>query len=301
MIHQLLNLTRPLFCLDLETTGLDYRTARIVELGFQRWEAVGMTREWRSLINPGISIPSSATAVHHITNEMVFDRPRFSQIAENLAQGFTNCDYTGKNIRFDLRILAAEFRRVKVAWSYEGARIIDIDRLESLAHPRNLAALHTKYVGQPHEEAHSALSDVRASITVVTRQLQWYTFPRDLDTLHALQWPGWITLDGSVRLVNGIPTMMFGKHRDKPISEVPNDYWNFILSNDFPPDLKRIALDAKLGRYSDERSNLPKLRQPDGPTDQPRDRGEVLGVSELPEVSGNTTDGIGSGSGESTE
>ena len=45
MIHQLLNLTRPLFVLDTETTGLDTAKDRIVELGFQQWIAEGMTKE----------------------------------------------------------------------------------------------------------------------------------------------------------------------------------------------------------------------------------------------------------------
>jgi DNA polymerase III subunit epsilon len=302
VIHTLLNLTRPLFVLDTETTGLT-PDARIVELGFQMWAPEGpcknceqqltalksgliteippctychetrhveggMIKEWRSLVNPGIPIPQAVIDVHGITdvhmtrcqrcsnarNDCICDEfrivPTFKQLAPSLLRGFTNCDYAGKNVRFDLRILSAEFQRAGHVWSYEGARIVDIDRLEALAIPRNLEALHEKYVGHKHDGAHGALSDVRASATVIVKQLEAHsTLPRDLDALHAAQWPGWLCSDGSFRMVNGVPTVMFGKHRDRAMRDVPNDYYDFILKNSFPADVKRLAAEAKLGRY----------------------------------------------------
>ena len=56
MIHQLLNLTRPLFVLDTETTGTDTVRDRIVEIGFQRWEAAGMTKESAATLNGSRSV-----------------------------------------------------------------------------------------------------------------------------------------------------------------------------------------------------------------------------------------------------
>jgi DNA polymerase-3 subunit epsilon len=212
-------------------------------------------KEWRSLINPGISIPPAATAIHGITDADVFGRPLFKQIAVSLAGGFTDCDYAGKNVRFDLRVLAAEFARAKVAWSYAGARIIDADRLEALAHPRDLASLHEKYVGLKHDGAHGALADVRASVTVLVKQLEAHaTLPRDLDQLHNLSWPGWISLDGGIRFIDGVATMCFGKHRGKPMKDVPRDYWDFVLSSstDFGPDMKALAAKAKMGEFPNE-------------------------------------------------
>lgn len=272
MIHILLNLTRPLFYIDAETTGLD-RDTRIVELGFQRWEARGLTMEWRMLFNPGIPIPAGASDTHGITTEMInscrrcgkpfsdFDHtgfstcefaawPYFKQAAQRLAGGFTDCDYAGKNIRFDLRVLANEFVRVGVEWSYQGARILDIDRLEQIALPRTLSALYEKYTGEALEGAHGALEDVRASQVVMVKQFEAHSvLPRDLDELHKLLWPGWITADGSARFRNDVPVLTFGKHRDKPLQEIPIDYWNWVLSADFPADLKTLAAQAKLKKF----------------------------------------------------
>ena len=148
----------------------------------------------------------------------------------SLARGFSACDFCGKNVRFDLRILAAEFARVHVHWSYVGARIIDADRLEALAHPRDLGSLHEKYVGMRHDGAHGALSDVRAATTVIVKQLEAHAvLPRDLTALHDAQWEGWVDTEGKIRLVNGVPTIMFGKHRDCAMREVPTDYWDLDL------------------------------------------------------------------------
>jgi hypothetical protein len=131
-----------------------------------------------------------------------------------------------------------------------GARILDADRLEALAVPRHLSDLYKKYTGRDHDDAHGALADVRASTQVIAEQLLKYdVLPRDLDALHALSWPGWLTADGKFRMVGDVPTIMFGKHRDLPMQEVPIDYWDWILSKDFAADVKRLAAEAKLGKF----------------------------------------------------
>lgn len=280
MIHLLLSLTRPLFLVDTETTGVDPQKDRIVEIGFQQWGAEGMVKEWRALVNPGIPIPASATKVHGITDAvfkvcrvcgadkehgdvknivqygdgLLCDKfspwPSFKDLAPNLAKGFTACDYAGKNVRFDLRLLAAEMARAGQAWGYAGARIIDADRLEQLAVPRDLGSLHEKYAGAKHDGAHGALSDVRASATVIAKQLEAHAaLPRDLDALHAAQWPGWLCEDGAFRLVDGVATCQFGKWRGRAMRDIEASYWDWILKAEFPADVKALAAAAKLGKF----------------------------------------------------
>ncbi|MCR4301833.1 MAG: DUF3820 family protein [Sulfuricaulis sp.] len=273
-LHELLTLERPLFVFDTETTGVDTKTDRIVELGFQQWTADGMVKEYRTLVNPGVPIPTGATAIHHITDEMVRQctickqthtmadtietcnepkfPPTFKQLAANLAKGFSNCDFAGANVRFDLRILTAEMKRAGVEWNYAGARIVDCGRLEQLAVPRNLGSLHEKYTGAKHDGAHGALSDVRASTTVIVKQLEAHgKLPRDLDQLHEVQWPGMLCDGGQFRMVNGIATCQFGKWRGRAMRDIPIDYFDWLMRSDFPADVKALATDAKLGKFPD--------------------------------------------------
>jgi DNA polymerase-3 subunit epsilon len=251
MIHQLLNITRPLFVVDTETTGVDVQRDRIVEIGFQEWDSTGMIKEWRSIINPIIHIPQEVVDIHGISNDVVKDWPPFKNFAYVIAKAFSNCDFAGKNPRFDLRIIASEMQRSGVEWNYVDARIIDADRLEQLAVPRSLSHLHEKYTGAPHEGAHGALSDVRASTTVIVGQLQMYeSLPRDMDALHAAQWPGWIDGDGKFRFVKGVPCFaQWGKYGGMPMTKADKGYWDFILMNDFASDVKELARRAKLGQF----------------------------------------------------
>jgi len=255
MLNELLTLTRPLFVLDTETTGTDPRTDRIVEIGFQRWDATGMTKEWRALVNPGIPIPPEATKIHHITDEMVVNAPPFKRLAPNLAVGFAKCDYGGQQIRFDLKIVAAEMARSGQLWNYVGARIIDSFRLEAVAIPRDLSTLYEKYTGQKHDGAHGALSDVKASTAVIVGQLTTHeVLSRDIDELHKVQWPDYIDCDGFFRRIGGVAMVMFGKWRGKPMRSVDPDYWNWVSGQKagFTDEIKQIARGAMIGKFPDD-------------------------------------------------
>lgn len=250
MLNQLLHLDKPLFVLDLETTSLDVKEARIIEIAFQRWESIGLTKEWSSRINPGIQIPASSSKVHGIFDADVADKPTFKQLAVNLAKGLSDCSFANQNIRFDLRILSAEFARAGVEWSYTCAKIIDSFVLERLAVPRSLSHLHEKYTGAKHDGAHGALSDVRAAATVIAKQLEAHdALPRDLAKLHELSWPGEIDEGGKFRIIDNVAVCQFGKWRGKPMRDIPIDYYDWLLKSDFPADVKRLAADAKLGKF----------------------------------------------------
>jgi DNA polymerase-3 subunit epsilon len=285
MITDLLTLTRPLIILDTETTGLDTTNDRIVELAFQVYYHDGRdVKKYRTLINPGVPIPKEVTEVHSITDAIVqgckgcgilraehptaihgtavdfcaayHPWPSFKYIAANLAKGFTNVDYAGKNVRFDLRILSAEFARAGVEWSIGDARIVDADRLEALLEPRSLTHLYKKYTDKEFPGAHGAMADVEAVAEVIELQLNASLnddgdlLPYDLDALHALQWPTMIDLEGKFCYVKDVPCFTrWGKYGGKPMTAADVGYWDWILSKDFPVETKRIAAQAKLGVY----------------------------------------------------
>jgi len=251
MLNQLLSGEQSLFVIDTETTSLDTQTARIVEIAFQQWKETGMVKEWSSRINPGIPIPAETTRIHGITDADVAGRPTFKQLAPNLAKGFSNCSFCGKNCRYDLRILAAEFARAGVAWSYLGAYIIDADRLEQLGEPRHLTNLYKKHTGKDLIDAHSALADVQATSEVIVAQLEKYekVLPRDLKRLHEMSWPGFIDAEGKFKIIDGVACVAFGKWNGKPMKSVDPSYWDWLLGADFPADVKQLARDAKLGKY----------------------------------------------------
>lgn len=262
MLQLPFKLERPLFFFDLETTARKPEEARIIELGFWEFGPAGFVREWCGRFNPEVPIPPKVSEITGISDFDVSAKPRFRQIAANLAKGFSNCDFAGNNIRYDLRVMSAEMGRAGQEWSYAGARILCNYRLEQIAVPRKLADLYERYTGKKLEGAHGALVDTRASTEVLIGQLaRWAPlFPADLQQLHDLQWPDWIDTEGKFRFdEQGIAYMNFGKHQDLPLEKVPRDYWDFMLSpkEKFSAEAKAIAAAAKLGNFP-RRQPLPE-------------------------------------------
>lgn len=272
MIQQLsdvLRLERPLNGMDLETTGTNKKSARIVELGLEMLHPGREARNWRTLINPGVPIPPSATVVHHITDTLVKDERRFDSLAENLARGFDQADFCGYNVRFDLEILSEEFRRARRPWDYEQARIIDPFRVWQVAEPRSLDDAVSRWLQgkapvMPREShtleeiadalgegrAHTALWDTRSSTRVLAALLLAFPqLPRDVQRLHDLCWPGWFDAQGKLKWRDGELCFAFGEHRDLSITQVPRDYLNWITRKDFSAKVKEICRNALRGQY----------------------------------------------------
>jgi len=281
MIHQLFALERPFIVFDVETTGLDPAIDRVIELGFQVFTSEGLKQEWRSLIDPGIPIPAETTAVHKITDDDIRscqdchrlecdhpggDQPAlngacekfnkvltFAELAPNFAIGFNDCDFGGKNVRFDIRFFAAEMKRARVPWSYASANIIDAERIEQIVEKRDLSSLYKKYTGKSLDDAHQALADVQATTEVIFNQLTRHEhLPRSLRELHELQWPGWLDADGKFAWKDDQVIINFGGpkgHKGKRLADTPRSYLEWMLKAEFADDTKEIIRNALAGRY----------------------------------------------------
>ena len=165
-------LDRPLVFFDLETTGLDLKNDRIIELAFIKLTPQGDVLERVRRFNPGIPIPAEAFAIHGISDADVADEVPFCRTARDLAGILEGCDLAGFNIkRFDLHMLMYEFRRCDVDFSLAGRRVLDVQTIFHREERRDLTAAARFYLGREHEEAHTALGDIRTSAAVLAAQL----------------------------------------------------------------------------------------------------------------------------------
>lgn len=249
-------LDRPLVFIDLETTGLNIKSDRIVEMAIIKMSPEGDVSERERRFNPGISIPPEATAVHGIRDEDVADEPYFAAVARSLADVLDGCDLAGFNIRrFDLPLLRAELKRADVAFDLEGRRIIDMKAIFHREEPRDLAAAARFYLDREHIDAHSALGDTRITAEVLWAQLERYDIPQSMEGLNAY-------CDETMPLETGLSTwfreteqgLVFrkGKHQGSLLSKVAEetpDYLAWMLrSIDDLEDEVREALQNVLGR-----------------------------------------------------
>lgn len=248
-----LKLDRPVMFFDLETTGTDALHDRIVEISMIKVMPDGTDIQRTVRVNPGMPIPAEATAVHHITDADVADKPLFSQIAEGLAQSFRGCDLAGFNSnRFDIPLLAEEFARAGIDFDFNECRFIDVQTIFHKKEQRTLSAAYKFYCGKNLDDAHSANADTRATYEVLMAQLDRYDdLPNDMEKLAEyssqnknVDLMGRLVYDDRHREV-----INFGKYKGQLAVDVLRrdpSYFSWIQQGDFASSTKRAFMAIKL-------------------------------------------------------
>lgn len=254
-----LNLKRPLAFFDLETTGVNIASDRIVEISILKAMPDGTEQIKTLRINPGIPIPLESSLVHGIYDEDIKNEPPFKQVAEELARFMDDSDLAGYNSnKFDIPMLMEEFIRAGVNFDLENRRFVDVQNIFHQMEQRTLRAAYQFYCGKAIENAHSAEADIKATYEVLLGQLAKYenvewedkkgnkSIPvkNDVDALHAftnLSRP----VDFAGRMVyneHGVELINFGKHKGKCVEEVfqmEPSYYSWMQKGDFPLYTKR--------------------------------------------------------------
>ncbi len=251
-----LNLKRPLAFIDLETTGINVSADRIVELSVLKISPNGK-EEWMSTrINPGIPIPPKTTAIHGIKDEDVANSPTFKEVARNLAAFLEGCDLAGYNaIKFDIPLLAEEFLRVNVDFSFIKRRYVDVQVIFHKKEQRTLSAAYLFYCKKDLEGAHGSKADTAATFEILKSQLDRYTdLENDVEKLadyssfnSNVDFAGRIILDE-----NGVAVFNFGKHKGKSVEVVfaqEPAYYSWMMNGDFPLYTKKVLTEIKLRSF----------------------------------------------------
>ena len=216
-----LNLRNPLIFFDLETTGVNITKDRIVEISYIKVFPNGQEQEKTIRVNPGMPIPPEATAIHHITDEDVKDKPLFKDIAKDLSHVFEGCDIAGFNSnRFDIPLLMEEFLRAGVNFDISKRKFIDIQTIFHKMEQRTLVAAYKFYCNKDLNDAHSASADTRATYEVLKAQLDRYSsLENDVDYLSKFSSQNRnVDLAGRIVLNDqNVEVFNFGKYKGQPV------------------------------------------------------------------------------------
>jgi len=241
----MLQLTRPLAFIDLETTGVSLSTDRIVEIAIVKLMPDQTRQVKRKLINPEMPIPKSSSDVHGISDEMVKDAPTFKQVANEIKQFIENCDLGGYNSnRFDIPLLMEEFLRAELDVDLSTRKMVDVQHIFYTMEPRTLSAAYKFYCQKELENAHSAEADVTATIDVLHAQVNRY---QQLgNSVEAI-----LSVIGEEKIVDyarrfsfddrGVEIFNFGKYKGRSVSEVLKSephYYDWMMRGDFPRHTK---------------------------------------------------------------
>ncbi|MCA1809680.1 MAG: 3'-5' exonuclease [Lentisphaerae bacterium] len=246
-------LERPLAVLDIESTGLNPRLDRIVELAIIKVLPDGGREERVNRFNPGMPIPAEVTAIHNITDADVAEAPAFADLAPELWVFLDGCDLAGFGVaRFDLPMLREEFNRCGMTLNEDGRRVLDAQAIFHKKEPRNLTAALAFYCGVDHPDAHGAMADTEAALKVLAAQLLRYEdLPSDMDRLDeycSQRKPQWADKAGRLRWENGELLINFGvQNMGRKLDDLARanpGFLKWIIKSDFPCDTKKLVAAA---------------------------------------------------------
>ena len=251
-----LKLTRPLFFFDLETTGLNIASDRIVELSYYKVFPDGSSEGKTFRIKPTmmmlgqevqLHISEEASAVHGIYDEDLVNAPTFKEIAPELVRVLEDADLAGYNSNhFDLPLLAEEMMRVGVDIDLKQKKMVDVFTIFQRQEPRNLVAAYKFYCGKDLANAHSADADTMATYEVLMAQLERYDIPSDVAGLSEFTAGSTRFADFAGRIAydpQGVEIFNFGKYKGQRVADVFRrdvGYYGWIQQGDFPQYTKNV-------------------------------------------------------------
>ena len=95
---------------DIETTGLNSHTNKIIEIGAVKIKAGRIIDRYSQLINPGISIPYHITEITSITNEQVANQPKIDEVIGKFVEFIGDAVLVAHNAPFDMGFIKRDIK-----------------------------------------------------------------------------------------------------------------------------------------------------------------------------------------------
>jgi DNA polymerase-3 subunit epsilon len=252
-----LNLTRPICFFDLETTGVNVTSDRIVEICVHKIHTDGTeeTHTWR--VNPTVPIPAGASSVHGIYDQDVTNEPTFKELAATVHQLISDSDLAGYNSnKFDIPLLAEEFLRADIDFEMGKRKAVDVQNIFHRMEQRTLSAAYKFYCGKNLDGAHTAEADVLATYEVLKAQIERYEeLDNDMNFLsefsnrqRVADFAGFIAFNDEDEEI-----FTFGKYRSMTVKSVLQEnpgYFSWIQNADFPLYTKKVLTAIRLKNFN---------------------------------------------------
>jgi DNA polymerase-3 subunit epsilon len=264
-----LNLKNAIAFFDLEATGTNVGTDRIVEISIVKVHPDGGQDIYTRRVNPGIPIPLESSLIHGIYDKDIKNEPTFKDLAKDIHQFIGGADLAGFNVlKYDIPLLVEEFLRAGIDFDLDKRNLLDAQKIFHLMEKRNLTAAYKFYCGKKLENAHSAEADTLATLDVFRAQVERYigeeaedlqgnklgVFENDMKKIHDLVNEKMVDLAGRfIFNSEGVEIFNFGKHKGKPIEQVFKEepgYYDWMMRGDFPLDTKRKLTQVKLRGFN---------------------------------------------------
>ena len=252
-----LQLKNPIVFFDLETTGTNTVTDRIVEISYHKVSPNGREETKTIRINPEMPIPPQATAIHGISDADVANCPTFKVVAKEIIRDIEGCDLAGYNSnRFDIPLLAEELLRADVDIDLMKRKFVDVQVVFHKMEQRTLSAAYKFYCDKDLIDAHSAEADTIATYEVLQAQLDRYPeLQNDVEFLSKFTTQT-NNVDFAGRIIyneKGEEVFNFGKYKNQKVVDVFKSdigYYGWIMSSDFSLHTKKVLTNIRLSTFN---------------------------------------------------
>lgn len=212
-------------CIDCETTGLDPKQDRIIEVAVVHFTLEKTFGSCESLIDPQCEVPETSIAIHHITPDMLAGKPVIAAFLPQVLDLIGKRIIVGHGVGFDIEILAQAADRAGIPHTLR--HNLYIDTLRMARHygdsPTNSLEQLRKHFNIEQEGAHRAMNDV-----IVNMEVFKYLAKRFKTTEQLFD-----TLSKPILM----KTMPLGPHKGRLMKEVPLPYLLWAAHKDFDQDL----------------------------------------------------------------
>jgi DNA polymerase-3 subunit epsilon len=181
-----MDLTGRLVVFDIESSGLDVETERILSISARVTKADGSTVTFSELVNPGVLIPASASRVNNIYDETVSEARSFNAVGKDFMRWVREhagdepvlCAFNGNN--FDFQMLYYELRRhcsPEDMPEFQNLHCVDPYAIAKALIPRSeiknyrQTSVFALLFGQEPEGQHSSMGDTDALDRIVKHEL----------------------------------------------------------------------------------------------------------------------------------
>lgn len=212
-------------CVDCETTGLDPKKDRVIEVAAVTFTFTEQFELFDSLVDPKIEIPEETIKIHHITQDMVQGQPTIAEVLPAVLELIGKKTIIGHGIKFDIDILAYEAERAGIPCTIQNNPTIDTLRMARLygESPTNSLQQLRSHFNIAEEGAHRAMSDVIVNMEVFKNLCRDYKTVEEL--MKVLSKP------------IAMRTMPLGKHKGRSLRDIPQEYLQWMANKDFDDDL----------------------------------------------------------------
>lgn len=212
-------------CIDCETTGLDPKEDRVIEVACVVFNQKEILNSFESLVNPERPIPEESTKIHNITDEMVRKSPTLDKILPTVIQMVGSYPIVGHGIGFDVQLMIEGANRHAIAHSLDKNTLIDTLRLARLYgnSPTNALDMLRHHFNIEAQGAHRAMGDVLVNVQVFFQLVRKFKTLKEV--LESLEKP--------IEMKN----FPLGKHKGRPLKEIPVNYLVWASKQEFDGDL----------------------------------------------------------------